>query len=303
MPAPANLANLSNSLLVEKLLTAAQQYIGMRYQHHHVPAFDPYNPVNYQPPPPWPWVSVSSGYHGRGLDCSNFVSWVYNFALGIKLKGGVGNAAVTTTVPGPGGRGEILVQTIPNTGQTYDELVATLEPGDILYFHGDKSSTNITHSALWIGSMARDANGIDTCFVLDSTGAGTLDSAGISIPDGAHLRPFNGKKGESGHWYFRQFDHAHRIIPLINARPTLTAPSRIVTGNPSIRIRGKASSPRGIERVEYRAGNTGRYRIAQGRSQWHFRIRLSGNHTTVRVRAIGGNDLSSGTQLVRIVRP
>lgn len=302
MPAPERLSTLSDDLLVEKLLTAAAQYLGMRYQHHHLPAFDPFDPAHYQPPPAWPWLPVSSGARSRGLDCSNFVSWAYNFALGLKLDGSVTRAAAQTGIPGPGGDGRLQVQTIPNTGQTYAELVTTLEPGDVLYFHGDQSATHITHSALWIGARAKDANGVDRYFVLDSTGAGTLDSAGESIPDGVHLRPFNEKNDQPGNWYFRQFDHAHRIVPLLNARPTLAGPRRLETRASHIRLSGTAASPRGIARVEYRVGRTGRLHVARGRTRWHFQIPLACAHTIVHLRAVGGNGLPSRPRRVHVIR-
>lgn len=54
----------------ERVVTVAKRYIGLPYQHHHIPT----------------WTSVKDGL---GVDCSNFSAWVYNFALGIKMTGDV----------------------------------------------------------------------------------------------------------------------------------------------------------------------------------------------------------------------
>ena len=44
----------------DRIIEVAKKYIGLPYQHHHIP-------------------------EQGGLDCSNFTSWVYNYGLGIKL--------------------------------------------------------------------------------------------------------------------------------------------------------------------------------------------------------------------------
>ena len=63
------------------MVAAARRHIGLGYQHHHLPEFDP--------PGDWPWLAVSAGRNGPGLDCSNFTSLAFNDGLGIKLPTGI----------------------------------------------------------------------------------------------------------------------------------------------------------------------------------------------------------------------
>jgi len=51
--------------------------IGLTYQHHHIP--------DWNPPADWPWKEVAYGRNSKGIDCSDFTSWTYNYGLGIKL--------------------------------------------------------------------------------------------------------------------------------------------------------------------------------------------------------------------------
>ncbi|HVE16600.1 MAG TPA: NlpC/P60 family protein [Chthoniobacterales bacterium] len=184
----------------ERVLTAAQQMIGMHYQHHHLPNFDPY-PVR----PEWPWIKVANGIHGAGQDCSNFVAWVYNYALGIRLSGAVVEASRQTTVPGPDG-GLVNIQAFAKPdGIAYADFIAKLEPGDVIYIRSDAG--RISHSVLWVGTLAVDANGKDKYFIIDSTGPDRKDSNGVTIPDGVHLRAFGPNS-----WYFRDAAVVHRII-------------------------------------------------------------------------------------------
>lgn len=52
-----------------RIVAVAKKYIGLPYQHHHIPAWSP--------------------AEGPGLDCSNFTSWVYNYGLGIHMNSDV----------------------------------------------------------------------------------------------------------------------------------------------------------------------------------------------------------------------
>lgn len=186
----------------ERVLTVAQRLVGMHYQHHHIPVFDPY-PTH----PEWPWLRVRSGIRGAGMDCSNFVSWAYNYALGIRLSGSVTEASKQTNVLGPEGR-RVQITVLPgsNGGADFDGFVSTLQPGDIIYVRSEKGF--ISHTILWIGNtLASDANGKDKYFIIDSTGPGEIDSAGARMPDGAQIRPFRRNS-----WYFHNAAWVHRVI-------------------------------------------------------------------------------------------
>lgn len=98
----------------ERILAVAMRYIyapgnalGLQYRHHHIPGWDPTtstyagapedNPDPDNPDGPTAWSP------GRGLDCSNFTAWVYNYGLGIKFGGDVHRQADGTAGP-MGGR-------------------------------------------------------------------------------------------------------------------------------------------------------------------------------------------------------
>ncbi len=54
----------------ERLLAAAQLYLGLPYAHCHIPAMG-------------------------GLDCSNFTAWTYNFAFGLRFSSNVETQSLT----------------------------------------------------------------------------------------------------------------------------------------------------------------------------------------------------------------
>ena len=64
-----------------RILAVARRYAGLRYRHHHIPAWDPPN-------------------GGPGLDCSNFAAWVYNYGLGIRFTSDVKEQAAGPLAPG-----------------------------------------------------------------------------------------------------------------------------------------------------------------------------------------------------------
>ena len=93
-PAPV-LPNRDLAYLRERVIAVAARQIGLAYQHHHIPS--------WVPPPGWAWSPVEAGANGPGLDCSNFVSFVFNYALGIKLPTAIGLQGAALSLPGPGG--------------------------------------------------------------------------------------------------------------------------------------------------------------------------------------------------------
>lgn len=77
----------------QRIIAVAEKYVGLPYEHHHIPGFD--------------------NGSGAGLDCSNFTSWVYNYGLGIKINSDITKQADTA--------GRMLAP---------DEA---LQPGDLLF--------------------------------------------------------------------------------------------------------------------------------------------------------------------------
>lgn len=80
----------------ERLAIVAKQYVGLPYQHHHIPQWDPRlltasvkakaALVAFDP-----FLQLTN----VGLDCSNFVSWLYNYALGIQFTPGIESQSKT----------------------------------------------------------------------------------------------------------------------------------------------------------------------------------------------------------------
>ena len=174
--------------LQRHLVATARRSIGLGYQHHHVPDF--------APPADWPWLQVSAGRNGPGLDCSNFTSLVFNRTLGIKLPTAIGTQAETTVVGGPGGRGSVTLARIEP--RSYDEAVAMLRPADLLFIRSDAG--RLSHVVMWIGSVSGAPSFIDCT---DTVRQGVTRDR---IPTGVHVRPFL-----PDNWYGRRFAHAHRL--------------------------------------------------------------------------------------------
>ncbi|KQH80452.1 hypothetical protein AO501_15760 [Mycobacterium gordonae] len=129
----------------ERILAVAMRYIytpgnplGLQYRHHHIPGWDPSastytgaaadNPDTDDPHGPTAWDA------GKGLDCSNFTAWVYNYGLGIKFGGDVHRQADGTA--GPMGR------RIPKEGP--------FVPGDLLYLHPNGDAGHASHTVIYI---------------------------------------------------------------------------------------------------------------------------------------------------------
>ncbi|MFN7802504.1 MAG: NlpC/P60 family protein [Planctomycetaceae bacterium] len=193
-PAPAGLERRDSTWLQDRVIYTASLWIGTPYQHHHIPAWDP--------PAHWPWQKVAYGKNSRGVDCSNFSSFYYNYGLGVKLDTGIHQQAERTVVRGPGGRGQLRIEVIKP--RSYDELVKELLPGDLLYIKNRKGA--VGHVIMWLGEVGVSPDG--TPLVIDSTGGNHVDSNGQKIPIGIHIRPMPRRS-----WYAEDLSHAHRIIP------------------------------------------------------------------------------------------
>lgn len=194
----------------ERLIAVAQKYLGYSYQHHHIPDFNPYA-VDTTWPPSDP--AVLEPHPIAGLDCSNFSSWNYNYAHGIKLNSSIVEQGATNTgIPGPGGEGAVNAQVL-GQGADYATLVSLLKTGDLLYIRSGTGQP-ISHVVMWVGAIGSGSEPL----VIDSHDNSPVikDSNGEDIPPGVHLRPFR-----ESEYYFHQFDHAHRLIDPVFPVPSL----------------------------------------------------------------------------------
>ncbi|MSR75647.1 MAG: hypothetical protein EXS14_09300 [Planctomycetes bacterium] len=174
---------------------AAMMHVGFEYQHHHIPAWDP--------PQDRPFNKSPAGHQTRGLDCSNFTTWVYNWAVGIHINSGIGAQALAQRPRAP--RGGLAPHTRIERGKDCAAFVAKLCAGDLLFIC-DKPGGKIAHVIMWTGECAQSADGKP--LVIDSTGPSHVDANGVMIPSGVHLRPFSTEVGE----YWPSLSHGLRFI-------------------------------------------------------------------------------------------
>jgi hypothetical protein len=128
----------------ERILSAALHYIndpgnpqGLQYRQHHIPDWDPQTSTESAAAAAsdqQDGKSPESWGPGRGLDCSNFTAWVYNYGLGIKFGGSVGKQYAGTAGP--------MGQRIPAPGP--------FQPGDLLYLHPDGNTTTASHVVIYL---------------------------------------------------------------------------------------------------------------------------------------------------------
>jgi cell wall-associated NlpC family hydrolase len=218
--------------LQERVIAAYASFLGVDYQHHH-------NPL-WQPSQNDPWnVTGTLAYQSQGIDCTNFTAAAYADALGIQMTGdtptqgeiATGNTVLKgQTAPGKNyitlptnadGTASavdqwIHVQTFSPAawGNTYQGLVNMLQPGDILYIDG-KPGGHVTHAITWLGQFGVDSKGQYQHLIIDSTGITPqhVDSNNQIIPEGVHIRPFaDGNGAKPNTWYFADVDHVMRII-------------------------------------------------------------------------------------------
>lgn len=178
-----------------RVIAAALRYIGYHYRHHYIP--------DWNPPPGWYTPRPGGTRHdGKGLDCSNFTSFVYNQSLGIGFSSDVQKQAAMESV-NIYGRDQIKSVKIIPRQDSFAGWNKVLKPGDLLFIrprHGDY----ISHVVIWVGGWGTPEG---TSLVLDSHGADVRDSNKQLIPEGIYLRPFR-----QNSWYATNADHAIRII-------------------------------------------------------------------------------------------
>lgn len=98
----------------QRIAAVALRYQGLAYRHHHIPAYDPPG-------------------EGRGLDCSNFTAWVYNYGLGVRFASAIGRQC-----EGPGAPGRRLAPGEP------------FAVGDLLCIT-TRDRSRVSHVAIWLG--------------------------------------------------------------------------------------------------------------------------------------------------------
>lgn len=193
--APAGLATKGVEWARQRVIAAGLRLAGYSYQHHHIP--------DWEPPADWPRSATQKTPPEKGLDCSNFTTFAYNLALGIRPNSDVQDQAALTEVPGPGPNRTTPVQRIEVPAR-YEDYERTLRTGDLLFVKN--KAGEVSHVVLWVGKIGHSRDG--TPLILDSTGTGAKDSEGQEIPDGIQLRPF-----KRGSWYAGSASHVLRILP------------------------------------------------------------------------------------------
>ena len=186
---PAGIDDRSADWKRERVLALGLRYRGLSYQHHHLP--------DWEPPIGWPWLEVAHGRNAKGIDCSNFATFVYDVALGIRFTSAIVPQSEATEAV-CGGK-KMKLERIEKPA-TVAACAKEFKTGDLLFIKNKDGE--VSHVVLWVGGIGGDAP-----LVLDSTGAGHRDSRGDAIPDGVHLRPFRATA-----WYFKSLSHVHRII-------------------------------------------------------------------------------------------
>jgi hypothetical protein len=104
-----------------RVVAVARRYLGLPYRHHHVPDWDPSAAL------------AGPDRAGKGLDCSNFTAWIYNYGLGIRF-----TSDVRAQADGPRAPGRRLAADEP------------LAPGDLLFILREDRA-HVSHVVLYVG--------------------------------------------------------------------------------------------------------------------------------------------------------
>lgn len=194
-PAPPAVEEKSAEWMQQRVIATALRFRGYRYQHHHIP--------DWLPPADWP-VGKEAAPPAKGVDCSNFTSFVYNQALGLKPTSAILEQSAMTECPGPGADRKTPATRIERPA-VYADFASVLQTGDLLFIRG-KPGGEVTHVVLWVGAIGQSRDEVP--LILDSTAGARQDENGVTIPNGVQLRPFTPTS-----WYFRCASHALRLIP------------------------------------------------------------------------------------------
>ncbi len=178
----------------QRVVATAARFIGYGYQHHHIP--------DWNPPASWPWKETCAGHNGKGVDCSNLTSFVYNQGFGIRMSSAIGRQSHAQSALESDGYAVPLRQV--DLPRDYEQRCSVLHTGDLVYIRGREHGP-VTHVVIWVGGVGRSDSGVP--LVLDSHGSGVRDDEDRVIPCGVQLRPFR-----KGSWYDRCASHAHRMF-------------------------------------------------------------------------------------------
>jgi len=184
-----------------------------------------------------------------GIDCTDFAAYIYNLALGVQMHSGTPDqisfidGAGSPVALGPGAipkstlvsaSGAVMTPefltspnfgtSTPNAAGSLDGVVSQLQPGDLLYMHGNGS---ILHVVVWLGAFGTNADGSpsDVPLVIsshDNTPA-IFDTQSINAdgypldgniaahlpPPGVQILPFT-----SENWFYTNFSVAMQIVPV-----------------------------------------------------------------------------------------
>lgn len=193
---PAEARGKSAEFRRARIIAVAMRYTGYGYRHHYIPDWDP--PAGWHIPKPG-----GARHDGKGFDCSNFTSFVYNQGLGIKFSSDIQKQADMDSAIINGSNESVTVSIIPRQ-ETVAAWKKVLKPGDLIFIR-PISGSGISHVVMWLGEWGISPD--RTSLVLDSHGEDTRDKNGALIPDGIFLRPFKDTS-----WYMTNADHAIRII-------------------------------------------------------------------------------------------
>ena len=229
----------------QRLINTAMSSLAINYQHHYSPLWyspDSWTP-NQTPTPQLSYLTTPEGRQTQGLDCSNFSSWNYNLAFGLRLDSAVSAQAQTTstTVDWLTGAPTLTADVVAEAKNIYrdannnkrdkdaviDHLNDILLPGDLLYIAGTPVNTDpgsatpadAKHVITWINNnRARDpltfvslndarADGGKPAFIIDSTGSESFDFQQQYYPNGVQIRQFDEQA-----WYVENIISIHRWL-------------------------------------------------------------------------------------------
>jgi len=188
----------------QRIIYVAKRYIGTYFQHHHL--------LQWNPPSSWPWDTVnkvSLGHNSKGIDASNFVTWLYNYGLGFHLSPILDSQYVQKTF---NGYGETPILNVIDVAipASFDTLVKNLEIGDIIYCSQDPGSTKPYHAAIWIGKTKPSDN---YYLVIDAYDGTVKDLNNVNVPQGVQVRPITASS-----FYFTNILKVRRIIQFYTSR-------------------------------------------------------------------------------------
>jgi cell wall-associated NlpC family hydrolase len=196
------------------------------------------------------------GLATNGIDCTDFAAYVYNLALGIQMhsgtpnqiefiNGGVTNSLLTNgSIPTATVFSSTGEQITPlffqstnfgtanlNAPGSLSNVIAQLQPGDLLYMHG--VATNISHVVVWLGYYGVNADGTpsdvplvisshdNTPAIFNTTQVDPLTGLPLGLvtngssnnitdflpPPGVQILPF-----DDNTWFYNNFSVAMRVM-------------------------------------------------------------------------------------------